>query len=71
MNFIKDRANVSKTCTSGDRLKAGRVLCPWRNIPPKGAVSEGINSPHVSEVKCVQRKLNIAGTAIKLHLLLF
>ena len=26
MNFIKDRANVSKTCTCDDRLKAERVL---------------------------------------------
>ena len=26
MNFIKDRANVCKTCTCCDRLKAGRVL---------------------------------------------
>ena len=25
MNFIKDRANVCKTCTCGDRLKAERV----------------------------------------------
>ena len=26
MNFIKDQANVCKTCTCGDRLKAERVL---------------------------------------------
>ena len=26
MNFIKDRTNVCKTCTYGDRLRAKRVL---------------------------------------------
>ena len=35
MNFIKDRANVCKTCACGDRLKAERVLLCLYTTPIK------------------------------------
>ena len=39
MNFIKDQANVCKTCTCGDRLKVERVLF-WHQLLSNSLIHE-------------------------------
>ena len=72
MNFIKDRANVCKTCACSDKLKAKRVLFGSYTTPFKFTDSFGFNitvqqNPVIQAASCEQALVKTNRKSIQNH----